>query len=119
MSLIGNLSFQIFFGFEEYCRVFYDPITKWLEKYYSTISIAINRFQTFLVLTKEDDTEEGAFTISLQGSSDYAFCQRGKNVDWMKVVIVRHISTILHTFKCLCNLFKFLSFLSHITLYLF
>jgi len=65
MPLIENPSFQRFQGFQEDHHEFYDPIAELLEKSYSTSSIAINKFQPFLVLAKQDDTEEGAFRRSL------------------------------------------------------
>lgn len=45
------------------------------------------------MLAKHDDTEEGAFTGSLQGLCDYDFYKRGKSVNWMKAAVVRHLST--------------------------
>jgi len=52
MPLIENPSFQIFHGFQEEHHVFYDPVTEWLEHSYSTISIEVNMFWPFLVLSK-------------------------------------------------------------------
>lgn len=47
----------------------------------------------FLMLAKQDDIDEGAFTRSFRGLSNYGFRRKGKNVKWMKVAVVTHLSS--------------------------
>jgi len=93
MLLIEDLLFQSFQGFQEDFFKFHNPIVEWLERSYLASSIANNMFQPFLMLAKQDDIEEGAFIRILQGLSDYSFLQKGKNANWLAVMVVTHISS--------------------------
>ena len=62
------------------------------------------------MLAKHDDTEEGAFTRSLQGLSDYVVCWRGKSVNWMKLVVVTHLPFHRKYLKILVQIIQALIF---------
>lgn len=91
--LIKNSPFPRFWGFQQGHHEFYDPFIKWLEQFYLECSVANIKFQLFLALSKELGVDADTFARIFQGLLKNCIHRKGKNVDWMKVLVVTHLSS--------------------------
>ena len=71
--LFEDSLFKIFQDSQEDSCEFHDPVVEWLEQPYLESSITNNKFWPFLMLVKQDDRKEDAFTRIFQGLFDYGF----------------------------------------------
>lgn len=60
------------------CYEYHDPIVEWLDKSYLVSSITNNKFRSFLMFERTENTSECVFIRNLQGLYDRYFNQQGK-----------------------------------------
>lgn len=109
-----KFTFSNILGFQAGHHEFYDLIAKWMEQTYLESFVSNKKFRSFLVLAKEFDVDEDTSTRSFQIFLKNGIHKKGKHVDWMKVVVVTHLSTHKQDLPFLVQVFQtFIFYVSH------
>lgn len=91
MPLIEKLSSQAFQGFQE--DGFDSMIQSMVAWNHFSNPFSNNKYCFFLMSTKEDNTNVGAFTISFRGLFDCCSNRKGKLDFWLNLVVMILLST--------------------------